>query len=236
MFQDLRILAVIPARGGSKGIPKKNIAMLAGRPLISYTTELCQSMAWIDATVVSTDSAEIAAVALKTPGITIVSRPEELSGDRIGDHPVLVQAIDEAERTFGEFDAVIMLQPTSPLRTVHDVESCLARLAQSGCDAVWTVSETELTYHPRKQLMLSEGGGLSFVIPGGESIIARQQLEPVYHRNGVCYAFRRDFLAGGSSIFSESNTTAIVTRGRHISIDTPEDLAEVEELLAQKAK
>lgn len=232
MFNGSTVLAVIPARGGSKGIPKKNIAPVAGKPLISYTTELTQNLPWLDATVVSTDSEEIAEVAAKTPGVGIIWRPDELSGDRIGDHPVLRHALLAQEEQTGErYDIVLMLQPTSPLRTINDVEDCITTLQEGGWDAVWSVSETELTYHPRKQLALAPNGKLDFVIPGGHAIVARQELEPVVHRNGVCYAFTRDFLVGSESTYSVDRTSAIVTPGGHISIDTPGDLAAVEKII-----
>jgi CMP-N-acetylneuraminic acid synthetase len=232
VFKGLRVLAVIPARGGSKGIPKKNIAPVAGKPLISYTTELTQTLPWLDSTLVSTDSKEIAEVATLTPGLEIIWRPEELSGDRIGDHPVLRHALLAREEQTGEhYDIVLMLQPTSPLRTVDDIEGCITQLHEGNWDAVWSVSETELTYHPRKQLALSPEGKLDFVIPGGHAIVARQELEPVFHRNGVCYAFARDFLVGSESTYSEAKTSAVVTPGAHISIDTPEDLAAVEKII-----
>lgn len=236
MLDGVRVLAIIPARGGSKGIPRKNIAPLAGKPLISYTTELTQNLPWLNATVVSTDSEEIAAVAQRTPGIGVVWRPEELSGDRIGDHPVLRHALLEHEAQSGvRYDIVLMLQPTSPLRAVDDVERCVTALHEDDWDAVWSVSETELTYHPKKQLALSPEGNLRFVIPGGHAIVARQELEPIFHRNGVCYAFTRDFLANSESTYSEAKTSAIVTPGDHISIDTLEDLAAVEKIILDGA-
>jgi CMP-N-acetylneuraminic acid synthetase len=232
VFKGSRVLAIIPARGGSKGIPKKNIALAAGKPLISYTTELTQTLPWLDLTVVSTDSQEIAEVATQTPGVEVVWRPEELSGDRIGDHPVLRHALLTREEHAGEhYDIVLMLQPTSPLRAAADIENCITHLHEGNWDAVWSVSETELTYHPKKQLALSPEGNLDFVIPGGQAIVARQELEPAFHRNGVCYAFTRDFLMGSDSTFSEGRTSAIVTPGAHISIDTPEDLLAVEKII-----
>ena len=232
MFNGSRVLAIIPARAGSKGIPKKNIAPVAGKPLISYTTGLTQNLSWLDATVVSTDSEEIAEVATQTPGVEVIWRPEELSGDRIGDHPVLRHALLAQEEETGErYDVVLMLQPTSPLRTVNDVESCITTLQDGDWDAVWSVSTTELTYHPKKQLALSPDGKLGFVIPGSHEIVARQELEPVFHRNGVCYAFTRDFLVNSDSTYSEAQTSAVVTPGAHISIDTPEDLTAVEEII-----
>ena len=232
MFNGSRVLAIIPARGGSKGIPKKNIAPVAGKPLISFTTELTQNLPWLDTTVVSTDSEEIAEVATQTPGVEVIWRPQELSGDRIGDHPVLRHALLAQEEETGErYDVVLMLQPTSPLRTVNDVESCITSLQDGNWDAVWSVSITELTYHPKKQLALSPDGKLGFVIPGSHEIVARQELEPVFHRNGVCYAFTRDFLVNSDSTYSEAQTSGVVTPGVHISIDTPEDLAAAEKII-----
>jgi CMP-N-acetylneuraminic acid synthetase len=234
VFKGSRVLAIIPARGGSKGVPKKNIVRVAGRPLISYTAELTHALPWLDSTVVSTDSQEIAEVAIMTPGVQIVWRPEELSGDRIGDHPVLRHALLAQEEHTGErYDIVLMLQPTSPLRTAQDVEDCITKLHEGNWDAVWSVSETDLTYHPRKQLALSPEGTLGFLIPGGHAIVARQELESIFHRNGVCYAFARDFLVNSESTYSEAKTSAVVTPGAHISIDTPEDLIAVEKIILE---
>ena len=229
MFANLSVLAVIPARGGSKGIPKKNIAPLAGKPLISYTTELISHLPWIDKTVVSTDSSEIAEVAQQSVGVGIVWRPEEISGDRIGDRDVLHHALIEAEAVDGTtYDVVIMLQPTSPLRTEENITDCITTLVEGKWDAVWTVSATDLSFHPRKQLTLDAEGRLGFFVPGGEAIIARQELTPVFHRNGVCYALKRELLLNSEGIWAPERTTAVVIPGHHISIDTPEDLLAVE--------
>jgi CMP-N-acetylneuraminic acid synthetase len=229
MFANLSVLAVIPARGGSKGIPKKNIAPLAGKPLISYTTELISHLPWIDKTVVSTDSSEIAEVAQKSVGVGIVWRPEEISGDRIGDRDVLHHALIEAEAVDGTtYDVVIMLQPTSPLRTEENITDCITTLVEGKWDAVWTVSATDLSFHPRKQLTLDAEGRLGFFVPGGEAIVARQELTPVFHRNGVCYALKRELLLNTEGIWAPEKTTAVVIPGHHISIDTPEDLLAVE--------
>lgn len=235
MYKGSRVLAIIPARGGSKGIPKKNIALVAGKPLVSYTIELAQNLPWLDATLVSTDSEEIAEVSTRTAGVEVVWRPEDLSGDRIGDHPVLRHALlAHEEKTRKRYDIVLMLQPTSPLRTINDVENCLTTLQEGKWDAVWSVSKTALTYHPIKQLTLAPNGKLDFVIPGAHAIVARQQLEPVFHRNGVCYAFARDFLVDSESTYSLDKTSAVEIPGAHISIDTPDDLLAVEKIMLDR--
>ncbi|PKP79243.1 MAG: hypothetical protein CVT80_17125 [Alphaproteobacteria bacterium HGW-Alphaproteobacteria-2] len=150
-----RILAVVPARGGSKGVPLKNIHPLRGRPLIAHTAGLIAGLPWIDRAVVSTDHERIAEVAEAHGLPAPFRRPEALSGDRIGDVPVLAHALEEMERRDGVlYDVVVMLQPTSPLRREADVEATVRLLVEEGRDAVWTVSPTDLKYHPRKQLTL----------------------------------------------------------------------------------
>lgn len=231
-----RVLVVIPARGGSKGIPHKNIASVAGKPLIAYTTELLGELPWVDWAVVSTDDTDIAQEALRVGTAEIVWRPEELSGDRIGDMPVLAHALSESEATTGErCDVVVMLQPTSPLRTASDIEGCLDTLLDGSWDSVWTVSETDLTYHPQKQVKLSPDGVLDFYLESGSLITARQQLEPAFHRNGVCYAFTADFVRTSDSVFSPGKSTALVTSGQHISIDTMDDILAVERAISDRA-
>lgn len=232
MYRNLRTLAVIPARGGSKGIPLKNIVPLLGKELLRYTTEFSGSLQWLDRCVVSTDHPRIAEVAEETEGIQIVWRPDGLSGDRIGDIDVVRHAVIEAERMFAEvFDLVIMLQPTSPLRTEVHLLDCIDALIDGLWDAVWTLSETPISFHPLKQLSREPGGQIFFYEEGGEAIIARQQLTPVFHRNGICYAMRREALVSASSFHLRSRTAGVIVREPHVSIDTVEDLETVAAIL-----
>mgnify|MGYP001085412727 CR=1 FL=1 len=232
MRQGKRVLAVIPARGGSKGIPHKNITPVAGKPLISYTTELLLELPWVDKALVSTDDPVIAEEAGRAGTAEILWRPPELSGDRIGDMPVLSHALQESEDEYAtSFDIVVMLQPTSPLRTAPEVEKCVDKLLRESWDAVWTVSETDLTYHPHKQVNLSDTGVLTFFHGSGSQIVARQELTPAFHRNGVCYSFTSDFVRRSASVFSEGRSTAVVLPGCHISIDTHDDILAVESII-----
>lgn len=235
MRKGKRVLVVIPARGGSKGIPHKNITPVAGLPLIGYTIKLLEKLPWIDSSVVSTDDDAIAAEALRGGTADVVWRPESLSGDRVGDMPVLLHALSEEEAKSNEqYDIVLMLQPTSPLRTVYEVEECIDTLLDGHWDSVWTVSETDTSYHPYKQVKLSPGGQLDFYHDSGEKIVARQELEPAYYRNGVCYAFSARFVRSASSVFSPGRSTAVVLSRRHISIDTAADIALVEKELLER--
>jgi CMP-N-acetylneuraminic acid synthetase len=230
-----RILAIIPARGGSKGIPLKNLKTVAGKTLLARTLELAQSIPEITEICVSTDHPEIRDAALAFNGVTVVDRPAELSGDRVADSPVLQHATTEMEKSSGKpFDVVVMLQVTSPLRTIDDVTESIAKLVLTGCDAVWTVSPTELHFHPLKQLVLGKDSTMRMFDKRGLRIIARQQLDPVFHRNGCCYALRRDFLMSADGLFSPDSSYAIISKGERVNIDTEEDLVRAEELLVAR--
>lgn len=234
MYQDKKILVVVPARGGSKGVRLKNLHPLRGRPLLAYTADVIAQLEYCDAAVVSTDHAQIAQVA-RDNKLDVVQRPENLAGDRIGDWDVLDHALREAERRAGVlYDVIVMLQPTSPLRRAHHVRATIEKLVDENWDAVWTVSPTDLKYHPFKALSLDEGGAMHLFDERGKQIIARQQLQPVYHRNGVAYALTRDCILQQRSTLG-AKWSAVVIEEPQISIDTLEDFEKVEQVLEQKA-
>ncbi|MGP1355603.1 acylneuraminate cytidylyltransferase family protein [Roseicyclus sp.] len=227
MIEGRRVLAVVPARGGSKGIPLKNLRQVAGRSLVAHAAAVAAGVPEVDRRVVSTDHERIAAEAEAHGLAAPFRRPGALSGDRVGDWEVLEHALREMERIDGcTYDIVVMLQPTSPLRTADNVRATIRKLVEGGHDAVWTVSPTDLKYHPLKQLSV-EDGRMDFFDPRGAAIIARQQLAPVYHRNGVAYAFTRGCLLEHGAIMGP-DTGAVVIEGAHVSIDTLEDIEKVE--------
>jgi CMP-N,N'-diacetyllegionaminic acid synthase len=225
-----RVLAVVPARGGSKGIPLKNLRSIRGRPLVALAGDVARMVPEIDRRVVSTDHPEIARVA-RDSGLDVpFMRPAEISGDRIGDWDVLVHALREVEALDGvHYDIVVMLQPTSPLRRAEDVSGAIRMLIEEGYDSVWSVSQSDTKAHPLKQLVIRDGL-MDYWDPEGAAVIARQQLEPVYHRNGVAYAITRECLLKQKTI-KGARTAAYVVPGEHVSIDTEWDIALVEFML-----
>jgi len=228
-----RILVVVPARGGSKGILLKNLHPVGGKPLLLHTAELVQRLDWVDRAVVSTDHLLIRQTAMEGGLDVPFMRPPELSGDRIGDIEVLTQALEATEADDGQrYDIVVMLQPTSPLRSAEDVTAALDKLIDEQLDSVWTVSPTDLKAHPLKQLSVDADGRLDFHDPRGAKIVARQQLEPVYHRNGVAYVLRRSLLEQGRLLGARAG--ALVIEDAQVSIDTLEDIQRVEAVLAQR--
>lgn len=224
MIGNHRVLAVVPARGGSKGILLKNLRTVLGVPMIARVGEIVRELPMIDRAVVSTDHEEIARVAEASGLAAPFRRPPEISGDRIGDWDVLVHALHETERLDGiTYDIVVMLQPTSPLRRPDHVRSAIEMLVEGNWDAVWTLSETDSKEHPLKQLTVT-AGELDYYDPAGKTIIARQQLKPVYHRNGIAYAITRDCLLSQGGIKGR-RTGGLVLEGHFVSIDTEWDIA-----------
>ncbi|MEO9877000.1 MAG: acylneuraminate cytidylyltransferase family protein [Anderseniella sp.] len=234
MIDGRRILAVVPARGGSKGIPLKNLRKLGGVPLVALAGKVAGECKVIDRAVVSTDNEEIARVAESAGLPAPFRRPEELSGDRIADWDVLNHALEEMERIDNTtYDIVTMLQPTSPGRTKQHIEATLQKLVSGGFDAVWSVSETDSKHHPLKQLSVGEEGRLTYYDPSGAEIVARQQLRPVYHRNGIAYAITRDCIIHQKSI-KGSQAGALVVEGNLPNIDTETDFEWAEFLLSRR--
>ncbi len=232
MWQDKKILVVVPARGGSKGIKLKNLQPLRGVPLVSLVGRVVRRLPWVDRAVVSTDHDEIAAVAAASGLAAPFRRPENLAGDRIADWDVLHHALVTCEELDGcRYDVVVMLQPTSPFRRPEQVTATVARLVAGGFDAVWTVSETDSKAHPLKQLVIS-GDRLDYYDPAGAAIIARQQLQPVYHRNGVAYAISRACLEEQRSIKGRL-TSYVIISDPLVNIDTPDDFLYAEFLLSR---
>ncbi len=235
MIKGQRILVVCPARGGSKGIPLKNLQPFLGVPLVARVGHLVAELPGIDRAIVSTDSEAIAKVASASGLDTPFYRPEELSGDRISDLEVLSHALTESERLDGViYDIVVMLQPTSPLRQAEHVQDTIDMLIDGDWDAVWTVSETDSKNHPLKQLTVKDGR-LDYYDQDGKKIIARQQLIPVYHRNGVAYAIKRGCLLDQKSISGE-RTGALVLEGNLVSIDTYWDFELAEFIYSKQRK
>lgn len=233
MIEGRRVLVVVPARGGSKGIRLKNLRTVGGISLVAQAANVALQVAMIDRAVVSTDHEEIASAAEAAGLAAPFRRPEALSGDRIADWDVLEHALREMEAQDGEkYDVVVMLQPTSPGRTAAHVEETLRKLVDEDFDAVWTVSETDSKAHPLKQLVIAPDGSLDYFDPRGAAIVARQQLEPVYHRNGLAYAITRQCLVGQRTI-KGVRTGAVIAQGDLPNIDTELDLEWAEFLLAR---
>lgn len=230
MIADKSILVIVPARGGSKGVKLKNIRPVNGVPLVALVGQVVKKLEYVDRSVVSTDHPEIAEIATEAGLEAPFMRPAELSGDFVADWDVLHHALLECEKIDNrQYDVVVMLQPTSPFRKPEHVTATVNKLIKGGYDAVWTVSETDSKAHPLKQLVIRDDG-LDYYDPAGATIIARQQLSPVYHKNGVAYAITRNCLVNHKSIKGDK-TSFVVIDDQLVNLDTEFDFKLAEFIL-----
>lgn len=232
-YRSQRILAVIPARGGSKGIPRKNLQPIAGTSLVGRAIRVAQSLDWLDRICLSTDDEEIAAegrrFGLRVPFL----RPPELASDTAGSTAMWQHAWRTSEAYFGEhYDVSVLLEPTSPLRLPEDVTATLDVLFSCECPAAATVSRAPAHFTPFKCLTVDEAGVIGFHHPQGRNYSLRQNIPAFYFRNGVCYAVRRKTLLEGGMII-EKDCRAVVIDRPLANIDDRHDL-EYAEFLMQK--
>lgn len=219
-----RTFALIPARGGSKGIPRKNVKLLAGKPLIAWTIEAALASPGVDAVVVSTDDAEIAGVARHAGAQVPFMRPPEFArDDSPGIAPVL-HAIDQLP----DYDAVLLLQPTSPLRTTSDIDACLALAAARSAMSV--VSVCEPATHPCWTYSLTDRGTLTPLMQAPMPS-RRQDLPPVYALNGAMYFADVGWLRTTGTLVSAETIAYVMPHARSVDLDTPFDWLFAETLL-----
>jgi CMP-N,N'-diacetyllegionaminic acid synthase len=226
------ILAVIPARGGSRGIPNKNIVPLAGRPLIEYTIRAARSAKLLDRTIVSTDSEAIAQVAKGLAAEVPFLRPERLARDETpGVDPIIhaLEWIRDNDHYLPEY--VVVLQPTSPFRTSADIDAAVELARRDKADSV--VSVAPAGEHPYWMKRMRADGTLSDLIPMTGGVHRRQELPPVYALNGAVYVARTEMLLFQRTLFPEPTYGYVMPAERSIDIDTVWDLRIAEAILGQ---
>jgi CMP-N-acetylneuraminic acid synthetase len=223
----LKTLALIPARGGSKGIPRKNIKPMAGKPLIAWTIEAALNAQLVDAVVVSTDDAEIAEISRQWKAQIPFMRPPELAQD---DTPGIDPVLHALDKLPG-YDAVLLLQPTSPLRTAADIDACI-RLAHSK-QAPSVVSVCEPEQHPYWMYKMDPELGLASLIDV-PAFYRRQDLPAVYALNGALYYAHADWLRAHRSFEAENTVGYVMPRERSVDIDTLLDWKIAELLITER--
>jgi len=229
------ILGVITARGGSKGIPGKNIKPLGGKPLISYTIRSAQSSKLITDLIVSTDDKEIARVSEENGARVPFIRPGELALDDVKHLPVMKHALVFMEKLMKKrYDYIVILQPTSPFRLPEDIDETLAKLIQCGADSAVSLVEIEEN-HPMKIKKMEGDRVLPYFEEETEGL-PRQELPVAYKRSGAVYAMKRETLMEKNSLFGEIVVGYIVSKERSIDIDNPLDFIKAEYMLAELEK
>lgn len=225
------MLAVIPARGGSKGVPHKNIRDLDGKPLIAYTIEAAIKSKVFDKIVVSTDSSEIAEIAQRYGAEVPFIRPKDLSGDFSSSDDVVLHAIDYFKRKGKEFEYVCKLQPTSPLRNETHIMEAYQLLKDSNSNFVVSVCECE--HSPLWTGTLDEKKSLNRFINEYVKGACRQKLPKYYRLNGAIYMGKTEAFEDNKSFFGKNGTAFIMNQEESIDIDNYFDF-EIAKLLIER--
>lgn len=221
MFKNKKILALVPARSGSKGIKNKNLKLINGKPLIKFTLDFINKLGFVDVKIVSSDSDKILNLSKKNNFLG-VKRSKILSGDRVSDYKVIESIIDNKSIKKNKCDYLIYLQPTSPIRRKKELVSALKKMIINKFDSAWSVSEVDKKNHPLK-VMIIKKKRLSLYSLKGKKIIARQQLKDIYIRNGVFYIFSINELKKIKSIYLKKILPVKINH-QIVNIDNANDL------------
>jgi N-acylneuraminate cytidylyltransferase/CMP-N,N'-diacetyllegionaminic acid synthase len=220
----VKTFALIPARGGSKGIPRKNIKLIAGKPLIVWTIEAALRSSLLDAVVVSTDDPEIAEVARQAGAQVPFMRPSELAQDQTSGLDPVLHALDQLP----QYDSVLLLQPTSPLRNTDDIDACLCLAMRQNAHSVVSVSEADT--HPYWTYRLTKDQALSRFVDA-EPIARRQDRPQAFELNGALYFADANWLRSSGSLVGTETLAYVMAKERSVDLDTPLDWKLAELLL-----
>jgi CMP-N-acetylneuraminic acid synthetase len=218
----MKILAIIPARGGSKGVPRKNIKLLGNKPLIAHTFDAAKQSNYLSKIILSSEDEEIIQCAnqigLEAPFV----RPLELALDTTPTLPVIQQAVDFYEKQQLFFDAVCILQPTSPFRTTSDIDRAITKFIENDSDSLVSVLPVPHEYNPHWVFIPNEDELLS--ISTGEQVIIsrRQDLPQSYHRDGSIYLVKKNVLLN-NSLYGNTISYSVSDKNRYVNIDTQND-------------
>jgi N,N'-diacetyl-8-epilegionaminate cytidylyltransferase len=226
----MKVQAFIFARGGSKGLPRKNVLDFNGKPLIAHAIDCALACPSLGSVIVSTDDAEIADVARAHGAIVPFMRPAELASDSASEWLAWRHAITWVRTNRSGFDVMVSLPTTAPLRAIEDVENCITMLREDqAADVVACVTEAQRSPY-FNMVRLAEDGAASLVIPPTSAVSRRQDAPVVYDMTTVAYAARVPFVLGADGLFAGRLRVVEVPRERSLDIDTPLDFAMAESL------
>jgi len=233
-MSDIKVLAVIAARGGSKGLPQKNILPVVDKPLIAYSIEAALKSSLLDRTIVSTDDDEIAEVAKRFGAEIPFLRPSQLAEDDSLAQPVIAHAAQWLEEHEGYLpDYLMLLQPTSPLRTANDIDNAITIALENDADGVVGLCHTK--HHPYWTKQVAEDGQISNFVPLDQAYDRRQTLPPAYAVNGAMYLVKRQVLLEQETFYTDKTYAYIMPVERSLDVDTTWDLHIAELILRDDA-
>jgi CMP-N-acetylneuraminic acid synthetase len=223
----MKVVAVIPARAGSKGIPNKNLTKVGGKPLISWSIEAAVKSAKIDKIIVTSDGDDILAGAGAYKEVDTLKRPSELAQDHTPTAPVITHALKELNITKDTYDYLILLQPTSPLRTTNHIDEAIEKMIDSDATALISVSEPE--HHPLKSFKKNAQGYLEGIVNNEYPFLPRQELPKVYQPNGAIYIVELKYFLENENFYSNQTIEFLMSAETSIDIDSVEDIKKVED-------
>ena len=229
MINGKSVLALIPARGGSKGIPGKNIKILAGKPMLAWTIEAAKQSKYIDRLILSSDDEKIMAVAEEYDCEVPFQRPDELAQDDTSGVAPILHALATLDETF---DYVVLLQPTSPLRQTEDIDKCIELCVEK--QAVSCVTVSEVKENPNLMFTIEEKQQLKRILCGSEKYNRRQDFPVYYTLNGAVYVMQCKWLQQEKKVISGETIASIMPRDRAVDIDELLDFIICEWLLSKK--
>ncbi len=233
MIEKHKVVCAIPARGGSKGVPRKNIKTLAGKPLIAYTIEQALQSQYIDRTIVSTEDQEIAEISKRYNAEVPFMRPAALAGDEIATVDVLLHMINWLEKMEEyAFDILVLLHTTTPLRAVEDIDACIEMLLNKNVDNIFSVTEAHRNPY-FNMVEISPDGKVQLVKEG--SFSTRQSAPKVYDMNASIYVWWKDLFKKEKKVILAKSQIYIMPRERSLDIDNEIDL-KLFEIMIQKKK
>lgn len=219
----MRVVAFIFARGGSKGVPRKNLQMLGDKPLLAWSIDAARACPSVARVIVSTDDAEIADAAHRHGAEVPFMRPAELAGDRSPEWLAWQHAVRTLRGMGDPFDAFLSVPTTSPLRAVEDLTNCLTELASDDCDAV--ISMTSAARSPYFNMVRRDAdGSVKLAITGSASVTNRQEAPALFDITTVCYAARPDYILSAQSLLQGRVKAIVVPKDRALDIDDQTDL------------
>jgi|TARA_B110000211_G_scaffold233385_1_gene299451 CMP-N,N'-diacetyllegionaminic acid synthase len=228
LLYNKKILALVPARSGSKGIKNKNLRFINGKPLIQYTLDFISKLKFIDLKIVSSDSIKILELA-KKHNFTAIKRSKILSADLVSDYRVIKSILNNPEVIKSKCDYLIYLQPTSPIRKKHELTFALKKIIKENLNSGWSISKIDKKNHPLKVLTIKKKKLILYNFKG-KNIIARQQLDDIFIRNGVFYIFSIKELIKNRSIYLDK-VLPVEINHEIVNIDNSNDLKIAKKLL-----
>ena len=230
----MKVLGLIPARGGSKGVPRKNIRPMCGRPLLAYTAEEALKAKTLMKVVLSTEDEEIAEIGRKSGLSVPFMRPVDLAQDSTPSISVVIYTLLKLQELGEKFDAVCLLQPTNPLRRAVDIDACVNLLANSDADAVVSVLPVPHEYNPKWVYWLDSENQMRLTSGDLEPVSRRQDLPPAFHRDGSIYLTGTDTIFRRGSFYGRRTLGYKINPDYSANIDTEDDWKRAEKRISAR--